>query len=251
MKLAANLNTLWRELPYLDRFEAAADAGFEGVAVPFPYDLPAKETYRAALRNGLALVQISAPPPNYTGGERGFAALVGREERFRYDLRRALRYCEVLKVPLLQVMVGAASGEDAWRCLVENLTYGCAQAPAGMRLLLQPQADEAAFLNDFDRAVSVIEAVGAENLALQFPAAHAQQLCGDAVAALERYAPYIGQIMLADAPAGGAPGTREIDLERFFAVAQARCPKVWITADYDTQGATGDTLHWLAEVARG
>ena len=71
MKAAANLSHLWPELPYLDRFDAAAKAGFTGVEVLFPYDIPAKDTQRALLRGGLQMVLINAPPPNYTGGQRG------------------------------------------------------------------------------------------------------------------------------------------------------------------------------------
>ncbi|MEO9630902.1 MAG: hydroxypyruvate isomerase, partial [Sulfitobacter sp.] len=78
---AANLSLLWSELPYLDRFDAAAEAGFGAVEVLFPYDMPAKETQRALLRNGLTLALINAPPPNYTGGQPGFAAIPGGEAR--------------------------------------------------------------------------------------------------------------------------------------------------------------------------
>ena len=113
MKLAANLNSLWRELPYIDRFDAAAQAGFQAVAVPLPYDAPAKDTQRAALRAATPVIQISTPPPNYTGGARGFAAVPGLEARFRYDLRRALRYCEALRVPMLHIMAGVAEGAAA------------------------------------------------------------------------------------------------------------------------------------------
>ena len=91
MKAAANLSHLWPELPYLDRFDAAAMAGFNGVEVLFPYDVAATETRRALVRGGLKMVLINAPPPNYTGGLRGFSAVEGAEERFAYDMRRAYR----------------------------------------------------------------------------------------------------------------------------------------------------------------
>ncbi|MEO0765891.1 MAG: TIM barrel protein, partial [Pseudomonadota bacterium] len=95
-RFAANLTHLWAELPYLDRFDAAADAGFEAVEVLFPYDAPAPETQKALQRNGLEMVLLNAPGPNYTGGARGFAATPGGEARFDYDMRRAVRYAQAL-----------------------------------------------------------------------------------------------------------------------------------------------------------
>ena len=90
-KFAANVSLLFTELPYLDRFAAAANSDFEAVEILFPYDVAAKETRRALLANGLHLVLINAPPPNYTGGERGFAAIPDGQARFRNDIRRVLR----------------------------------------------------------------------------------------------------------------------------------------------------------------
>lgn len=96
-KFAANISLLFAELPYLDRFSAAARAGFEAVEILFPYELAAKETQRALLANGLELLLINAPPPNYTGGMPGYAALPMGSDRFQRDIRRVLRYAEVLR----------------------------------------------------------------------------------------------------------------------------------------------------------
>jgi hydroxypyruvate isomerase len=244
-KFAANLSRLWAELPYLDRFEAAAEAGFDGVAVPFPYEMPAKDTQRALWRSGLPLVQIAMPPPNYTGGERGFAAVPGLEARFQYDLRRALRYCEVLRVPLLQVMAGAAEGAAARACLVENLTYASGQLPTGMMMTLQPEAQEGAFLNDFGLAAEIVAEVNASNLGLQLHSCHAQVLHGDAIAVLRDYAPLVRHIQIADAPNGGPPGSGDIDFEALFELAATGCAGAWIVADYDAGGHTDSTLGWL------
>ena len=92
MNLAANISLLWAELPFLDRFDAAAAAGFKAVEVLFPYHVSAREIQDALRRNGLRLILISSPPPNYTGGERGFAAVPGSEARFQHDMKRVFRY---------------------------------------------------------------------------------------------------------------------------------------------------------------
>lgn len=249
MKLAANLNSLWRELPYIDRFDAAAQAGFQAVAVPLPYDAPAKDTQRAALRAATPVIQISTPPPNYTGGARGFAAVPGLEARFRYDLRRALRYCEALRVPMLHIMAGVAEGAAARATLMSNLRHAVQSVPKGVTLTLQPQAQEGAFLNDYDRAADVIAAIGSPQIGLQFHSYHAQALHGDAVATFEAYATLIRHVQIGDAPGGGAPGTGRIDFAALHEQIKAQGYDGWIVADYVASGATAESLSWMPKVA--
>ncbi len=110
-RFAANLSFLFRELPFLDRFQAAAEAGgFTAVEVLFPYDDAASEITRRLTMNGLTMVLINTPPPNWTGGERGFAALPGGSDRFRHDFKRALRFAQALHANHLHVMAGKAKG---------------------------------------------------------------------------------------------------------------------------------------------
>ena len=246
MKLAANLNSLWTELPYLERFEAAADAGFQGVAVPLPYEVSAKDTQRAALRAGLPVVQISAPPPNYTGGARGFAAVPGREDRFKYDLRRALRYCDVLRIPVLHIMAGVAEGAAAQATLVANLRYAVQVLPKGIVLALQPQLQKGAFLNCYARAAEVIADVGAQRLGLQFHSYHAQMLHGDAVAVFQEYASLIRHVQLGDAPDRTAPGTGDVNFQALFKALATQEYHGWVVADYASSGLTEDSLAWMA-----
>ncbi|WP_227269253.1 TIM barrel protein [Roseobacter weihaiensis] len=245
MKLAANISRLWAELPYLDRFDVAAEAGFDGVAVPFPYDMPAKETQRAAWRSALPVVQISAPPPNYTGGGRGFAAVPGLEARFQYDLRRALRYCEALRVPVLHLMAGEASGAAARETLLANLRHASATVPEGLALTIGPQPTEGAFLGDFDMTAEIIAEIGSPNIGLRFHSGHAALLHGDAVAVFEKHAARVRQIQLADTPGAGVPGTGQIDLPRLVQSIRAADYKGWVVADYDTGPRTEATLTWL------
>jgi hydroxypyruvate isomerase len=248
VKLAANLNTLWAELPYDDRFLAAAQAGFDAVAVPVPYVASTKETQRAALRAGVSVIQISAPPPNYTGGARGFAAVPGLQGRFQYDLRRALRYCDVLNVPMLHIMAGVADGPAARAALLDNLRHAVGAIPEGITLTLQPQAQDGAFLNDYAVAAEIIEAVGVERLGLQFHSQHAQALHGDACAVFDAYAPLIRHVQIGDTPGGGAPGTGRIDFDALFGRLAHHGYDGWVVADYSTEGRTEDSLGWMPTV---
>ena len=165
-KFAANLTFLFKELPFLERFEAAADAGFDAVEVLFPYDDAATEVVRRLNRSGLPMVLINTPPPNYTGGERGFAAVPGSEERFRRDFKRTMRYAERLKPQHVHIMAGAASGPQARETFVENLRWATSEAPS-QSLTIEPinQIDMPGYyLSDFQLAATTIAAVGAPNL---------------------------------------------------------------------------------------
>ncbi|MEP2642541.1 TIM barrel protein [Roseobacter sp.] len=207
MKTAANLSVLWPDLPYLDRFEAAAQAGFDGVEVLFPYDMPAKETQRALLRMGLSMVLLAAPPPNYTGGARGFAAVPEAADRFKYDLRRAIRYCQALRVPVLQILVGAAQGDAAHDTLVQNLKAAAEVAPKGLLITISPSNPidlPGSFLDSYDLAAEVLHAVDAPNVALQFNTYEAAVLHGDPIAVLEQHAKLIRHVHVADPPEGEA-----------------------------------------------
>lgn len=247
-KIAANLSHLWAELPYLDRFEAAADAGFDGVEVLFPYDMPAKDTQRALLRCGLPMVLMNAPPPNYTGGLRGFAAVAGLEDRFRYDLRRALRYCEALKVPMLHIMIGDDEGPEARGILVENLRYATQAVGHHFMLTLEPLNQTAMpgyFLNDYALAAEIIEEVGAPNLGLQFDSYHAQMIHGDAVQVYETYSTYVRHVQIGDAPGRTVPGTGKVDFPSLLDVIKGTGYDGWISAEYTPDGRTEEGLSWL------
>ena len=166
MQLAANLDRLWADLPFLDRVEAAAAAGLSGVAVPFPYEMPARETQLALLRAGLGLVQITVPPPNYTGGDRGFAAVPESAQRFRYDMRRALRYAHELRVTHLHVLGGVASGDAARATLAENLMAVAADLPANITLTIGSEAEPGSFPDSAQCAADVVREVGAAQIGL-------------------------------------------------------------------------------------
>ncbi|MEP3686687.1 MAG: TIM barrel protein [Sulfitobacter dubius] len=245
---AANLSLLWSDLPYLDRFDAAAEAGFGAVEVLSPYGIPAKETQRALLRNGLTLALINAPPPNYTGGQPGFAAIPGGEARFAHDMRRVWRYVDALRPRMVHVMAGETEGAAATETFMANLRYAAAEAPPGVTLMIEPlcpQAKPGYFLNDYAQAAELLVAVDAPNVALQFDSFHAQMIHGDAVAVFEEYRRFIRHVQLGDAPERGAPGSGEVDFDGLFAALRAGYVG-FVSGEYAPGVATEQTLEWVA-----
>lgn len=247
-RFAANLTHLWAELPYLDRFDAAAEAGFEAVEVLMPYDAPAPETQRALRRNGLQMLLLNAPGPNYTGGPRGFAAIPGGEARFDYDMRRAVRYAQALGAGLIHVLSGVAEGEAAKDTLIANLKRVADGLPKGLCLTLEPlnqTAQPGYFLSSYDLAAEIIEAVGAPNLGLQFDSYHAQEITGDAVDTFKAFQPMIRHIQIGDAPGRTPPGTGDVDFAALFAAIDASDYTGWVSAEYTPKGRTEDGLAWM------
>ena len=248
MRPAANLSHLWPELPYLDRFEAVATAGFTGVEVLFPYAVPAKETQRALLRGGLQMVLINAPPPNYTGGQRSFAAEVGNEARFARDMRRAYRYAQELRVPMIHVMAGYTHGQAAKDTMIANLKQAVQDTPKGITLMLEPLCPESLpdyFLNDYALAAEIIAAVDAPNLRLQFDSYHAQMIHDDAVAVFNQYRDLITHVQIGDTPERGAPGTGDVDFPALFAALRMAEYSGWISGEYTPGPSTEATLDWM------
>lgn len=252
LKFSANLSLLFTELPFMKRFAAARAAGFDAVEVQFPYDCPAQEMRDELVIHALPLVVINAPPPNYAGGARGFAAMPGQEARFRSDFRRVLRYAQVLKPRHLHVMAGASDAPEARATFVDNLRWACAEAP-DRSLLIEPinRGDMPGyFLADYDLAQELIAEVGAPNLGLQFDLYHAQKITGDALAAWARYGALARHIQIAQTPARSEPGAGEIDYPAFFAALDAAEYTGFVGAEYLPATTTEDGLGWLA-AARG
>ena len=242
----ASLDTLWTELPAMARPAAAARAGFEWVEIPSPYDINAADLRRELIRRGLRLASIACPPPNYTGGPQGFAAVPGTEGRFRRDLSRALRYAGLLRPRVVQIVAGEAEGPEARATLVANLGWAAEKA-GRVRLTIEPASAQGrdGVLCCFDRAAGVLDEVAAPNLGLQFDAAHAQAITGDALAAWTRHRARVGHVQFADAPGRGPPGSGALDLEAFFAALDAAGYDGPVCAEYDPGGSTGATLGWL------
>lgn len=248
-RFAANLTFLFTELPMLDRFAAAKAAGFDGVEILFPYDLAIGELTGAARASGLEFVLLNTPPPNWAGGPRGFAAEPGREERFRRDFDRALRFAQELSARHIHVMAGKAEGAAAEAVFIENLRWATARAPHASIVIepANPTDLPGYFLNDLDQAAAILDAVAAPNLGLLFDAYHAHMIAGDAAAAFAAHAPRIRHIQIAGAPGRHEPRGGEIDFGAFFRAVDASGYRGWVAAEYAPRTTTEAGLRWLRD----
>nr|WP_321249852.1 TIM barrel protein [uncultured Ruegeria sp.] len=247
-RFAANISLLFAELPYLDRFEAAARAGFSAVEILFPYDLAARETSRALLENGLELLLINAPPPNYTGGQPGYAAVLGGEARFQTDIRRVLRYAQVLRAGQIHIMSGYAEGSAAFETFVRNLQWAADFAPT-QKFTIEPlntTSQPGYFLNDYDLAANVLDGVDRPNLGLQYDSFHAEMIHGDALAIWDRFHPLVTHAQIGAAPDRAEPGRGETDFPALFD-AMDRCGYTgWVSAEYTpSTDRTAASLGWM------
>lgn len=256
-KFSANLSMLFTELPFLDRFEAAARANFKAVEFLFPYAFPASDIKQRLDDNGLQLVLHNLPAGNWEAGERGIACDFNRTEEFRAGVANGIAYAQALGVGQVNCLAGktpAGVSQDALRdTFVSNLVYA-AQAfnAAGLRLLIEPinTFDIPGFyLSRTDQALSILDAVGADNAFVQYDIYHAQRMEGELAATMQKHLPRIGHIQLADNPGRNEPGTGEINYPFLFAHLDRIGYQGWIGCEYKPATTTVAGLGWLQRLA--
>jgi len=213
-RFAANLSMMYQELPFLDRFEAAAKDGFTAIEYLFPYDFTVSEIRSRLLDNGLTQALFNAPPGEFIAGERGIAALPGREKEFRRSIETALAYAEALGCDTLHVMAGIVNNDkDADRHrskYIDNLAFATAQArPAGVTIVIEPintRDMPGYFLNYQADAHAIREELRADNLKVLFDLYHCQIMEGDLIATIRAHGQWFAHYHT-----GGVPGRHELD----------------------------------------
>jgi hydroxypyruvate isomerase len=247
-KFCANLTWLFTELDFLDRFEAAKEAGFDAVEVLFPYDVNAQDIVAALGRYELQMALINCPPPNYTGGPQGFAAVPGLEDRFKKDFGRALRYAQTLGAKHLHIMSGVAEGPAAKETFINNLRWAAAEAPA-QSLTIEPINNETMpgyFLNDFELGREIVTTIDAPNLRLQFDTFHAAKITGDVLGTWDAMRDITAHVQVAQMPDRAEPDQGEIDYPAFFSLLDAQGYAGWVSGEYKPRRTTEEGLGWLA-----
>ncbi len=254
-RFAANLSMMYNEHDFLDRFAAAAQDGFRGVEFLFPYAFKAREIAARLAGAGLSQVLFNAPPGNFEAGERGLAALPGREAEFRDGFARALDYAQALQCPRLHVMAGLVpAGADTARMRAtygENLAWAAGQArAAGRTVLIEPingRDMPGYFLQRQDQAHAVVEEVGPDGLAVQMDLYHCQIVEGDVETKLRRYLPSgrVGHVQIAGVPARHEPDTGELNFPHLFGVLDALGYAGWVGCEYRPAAGTRAGLGWL------
>lgn len=257
-KFAANLTMLFTEVPFLDRFERAAQAGFTAVEFLFPYAYPAQEIRQRLDANGLMLVLHNLPAGDWDAGERGIACHPGRVAEFCDGVAQAIVYAQALGVKQLNCLVGKAPAgvpdELLRQTLVENLRFAAAELKkAGLRLLIEP-------INTFDipgfyinrtaQAVAILDQVGADNAFVQYDIYHAQRMEGELAATMQKFLPRIGHIQLADNPGRNEPGSGEINYPFLFAHLERIGYEGWIGCEYKPATSTEAGLDWRQRLAQ-
>ena len=253
VKLAANLSMMFQDLPFLDRFDAAAEAGFSGVEFMFPYDHGAEEAAERARRCGLDVVLFNLPAGDWVGGERGIAALPDRVEEFRAGVAKGLDYAKALGCPRLHLMAGKAPASAQCRAvLVENIAYAADLTAAdGIEILIEPintRVDiPGYFYGTTAEALSVIDEASRANVRLQYDIYHMQIMEGDLARTIERLLPRIGHMQLADNPGRAEPGTGEINYPWLLSHIDALGYAGWIGCEYRPAGDTKAGLGWARD----
>jgi hydroxypyruvate isomerase len=257
-KFAANLTMLFNEVPFLDRFEHAAKAGFKAVEFLFPYAYAAVDIRQRLDDNGLTLVLHNLPPGDWDAGERGIGCLPDRVEEFRAGVARGIEYAQALGVQQLNCLAGKVSaGADAKllrSTFVANLGFAAtAFKAAGLRLLIEPinHFDIPGFyLNTTTQAVGILDEVGADNAFVQYDIYHAQRMEGELAATIHKYLPRIGHMQLADNPGRNEPGTGEINYPFLFKHLDRIGYSGWVGCEYKPASSTEAGLGWLKRMAQ-
>ena len=246
-KFAANLTWLFKELPLVDRVRAAAEAGFEGVEVLFPYDVNAQELRDACVIHGVEMALINSPPPNYTGGDQGWAAVPELQSRFRKDFGRVIRYAQVLKPEILHIMSGVAEGPEAEAVFIDNLAWACLEAPNHKITIevINRTTMPGYFLHDYDQAARIIDKVGAPNLGLQFDTFHAHAITGDVTATWEAHGALATHVQVGNGGDRHEPSAEPFDHPAFFEMLDAAGYRGWVAGEYEPAGSTEAGLAWI------
>jgi hydroxypyruvate isomerase len=252
-KLAANLSLLFPQLPFAERFAAAAKAGFRYVEYQFPYPFgSAGEIAERARAAGVEVVLHNLPAGDAAKGDRGIGCRPERVGEFREGVDRAIEYAKAVGCPRLNTLAGirpeSLARDKAKQTLVENLRYAAGKfKAAGLTLLTEPcnpRTIPGFFLNTSKEAIETIDAVGAGNLLLQYDVFHMQIVEGDLAKTLERLLPRIGHIQIADVPERNEPGTGEINFPWLLAHIDRLGYRGWIGAEYIPKGDTVEGLKW-------
>ena len=258
-RLAANLTLLFTERPFLERFGAAAEAGFKAVEFLFPYDHEAAEIRNELVHFGLELALFNLPPGNWQAGDRGLAALPERRDEFRRSLDIAFTYAEALECRRLHVMAGvldARHGPAICReTLLDNLALAADRAAAaGFQLLLEPLNSRDVpgyFYSHTRQAVDVITALGRDNVKLQLDLYHRQVMEGNLIAALHEHSSLIGHVQIAGVPGRHEPGCGEINYPAIFRALDEIGYGGFVGCEYHPENGTETGLGWASAYLSG
>jgi hydroxypyruvate isomerase len=257
LRFAANLGLLFNEFAFLDRFQAAADAGFRLVEIMFPM-APIDAICAAVKKAGVELLQFNLPGGDFPAGDRGFLAMPGKRQEFRAALQQALPAAKVLGVKQFNCLAGnwapEYSREEQLACARENLAWASPLlVEAGLTMNIEPLSPFQSPRYVFPRPselLALLKGLGLPRIGVQYDVFHAQLVEGNLIGTLKEYLPFVGHIQVADAPERHQPGTGEINYRAVFsALEQMGYDKV-VSLEYIPVGSTIESLAWLPKECR-
>jgi hydroxypyruvate isomerase len=252
-RFAANLTMLFNEVPFLERFEAAARAGFHAVEFVSPYEHPADDVAHAARSAGVETVVFNLPPGDWARGDRGMACDPARAAEFGAGVERGLAYARALSCPRLHCMAGirpAGVPEAALResYLASLRLAGRALAADGLTLLVEginTRDMPGYYLSTSRQAFELIEAADLPNLDYQYDVYHMQIMEGDLAPTLERRLARIGHVQIADTPGRHEPGTGEVNFAFLLGHLDRIGYRGWVGCEYRPRAGTLAGLSWM------
>lgn len=255
-KFAANLTMMFNEVPFPERFAAAAKAGFEGVEFLFPYDYSPAEVAGWLKANKLKNALFNMPPGNWAAGDRGMASIPGREKEFCDGVAKAIEYAKALGTPTVHAMAGLLPPEadrDTHRVTyVDNIWYAAKElGKHGLTLVIEPintRDMPSYFLNLQSEAHAICKEIGEPNLKVQMDFYHAQIMEGDLSMTFKNNFAGIGHIQIASVPARHEPDEGEVDYRHIFKLLDETGYSGWVGCEYRPRGKTEDGLGWLKEM---
>ena len=251
-RFSANVSMLFTEVPFLDRFAAAAEAGFSGVECQFPYHHEANEVADRIAMSGATFALFNAPPGDFAAGERGFAALPGREGEFRESLEVALNYAAMTDCPRLHVMAGCISEDQrsaAMDTYLANIEVAADMTQAaGVTLMIEPISMPGYFVSRPDQALDIVRRLEHKNIAILFDFHHAQRTQGNLTEFVENNLGVIGHIQVAGVPGRHEPDRLgEINWPFVFDMLDSHGYDGWIGAEYNPRAGTVAGLGWAKD----
>jgi hydroxypyruvate isomerase len=253
LNLCANISMLFNELPFLQRYQAAADAGFVGVECLFPYDFSIEEVSNAIKLSGMRQVLINTSAGHWHTGDRGMACDASRRSEFETSVRQALQYAAAMGNPLVHVMAGlvpdGVSLEAAEAVYVSNVRWAAGEAKgAGVRLTMEainPIDMPNYMLSNQAQALRLCKAIGASNVGIQFDFFHCQKFEGNALEQFEQLLPYISHIQIAGVPERHEPNMGALDYGPVFDAIDASEYSGYVACEYQPKTTTVEGLGWM------
>ena len=252
-KFAANLTMLFNEVDFLERFEKAHQCGFKAIEYLFPYAYEPQVLADKLDQYGFEQALFNMPPGNWNAGERGFAAIPGREEEFKQSVDTALLYAQALNCKKIHAMSGIVdqqfSRQQHIETFVNNIRYAADKfAEHEIELLIEPLNSRDVpgyFIAHQREAVELIKQVNRPNVRLQFDVYHAQIMDGDLTVMIRDLADYIGHVQIASVPLRHEPSEGEINFPHIFNVLDKAGYNGWIGCEYNPKQSTKEGLVWV------